>query len=862
MSDGLARLAAWLSGRRRAFLLGVLVTLALAAVGLTRFHLREDVTDLLAGLDVPGQAAAVEALTRFGAFDVLLVDVSRPDGADPTPLARALAARLEATGELSRVLFELDPAEARATFAALFARRFYLVPPPETPAALDAALEAASRDLMTPMSMMLDGAIAKDPLNARAALVERLEALAPALELDTSAGRLMSKDGRHALLVIEPKARALDVAAAQDVLTSIRGEIPEGARVLIFGPHVFATSAAQAIRRDVQVTIAGSVLGVLALFGLAFGRVRYVLAVSAPVAAGGLLAVGLIGALGEGLHGITLGFGAVMLGVGIDYGVHLLVHYRSVLARAPERPADEVMQQTLRDVGPSLFMGAATTLGAFVVLLLSGTRALTDMVVFCGLGVAFAFAFAVVVVPQLPALFGGPVRPVDAPSGAAVRARPRLAAGLLVAAALVGAGLFRVDFDGDVRRLDYQPPEVRAVEAEIFERYAPPVHPTLVVVRGEGLEPALRRAERALALLDQAAARGEVAGVSSPIRLLPSAATQRRTLAAHDTALEAAVRAAAPAHGLRPEFFAPFFEDLEAARGGAPDPLTLADLEAGPLAPLVSRSVRRDEAGVSISMVAHAGRGASGGPTGERRPPAELVDGLRALGATVVSGAELAARAVTAVKDAVARLAGLSLLAVGWLLLAYYRRPGRALLALLPAGLGLALAAGVMGWSGVPFDIVSVGAFALVSGVGVDYGIFVTDALCSPRAEAWPATARSVRLAAGTTLLGFGALLLADNPVMWSLGFAVSAGVLASFGVAQLLLPSLHALGLGKAEARLRPTALVALGVLVALAATVALSWLTGARSTNGAEVLVTLALDALAVAWIVRRAPREAADG
>lgn len=849
----LPRLAAWLADRRAALWAVVLAACALSGVGLTQFQLRQDVTQLLSGLDVPGQAEALDALTRFGAFDVLLVDVSRPSGEDPSEAARALAARLEASRDFERVLFEIDEAGMRATYEALFARRFWLLAPPEN---LPLAVQAAARDLMSPLSMMVEGAVAKDPLDHRGALLSKLEALAPSLTLDTSGGRLMSEDGRHALLVLEPKARALDVTRAEAVLASIRAAAPEGARLQIFGPHVFATSAAAAIRRDVHVTVAGSLLGVGLLFLLAFGRVRYVLGTSLPVLVGGLLSLGLIGAMTDGLHGITLGFGAVMLGVGIDYGVHLLVHFRARRAEGPALPFDDVMQATLREVGPSLTMGAATTLAAFVVLLVSGTRALTDMVLFCGLGLAFAFGFSVVVLPQLPALFGGAVRGRDRPSA---RARPgpgRATALLLCVVVAAGAlGALRVRFDGDIRNLDYQPPEVRAVEAEIFARYQPPVHPTLVVVRGRDEQAALRRAERAVALLDAAVARGQVAGVSTVTRLLPSTRTQAKNLARHDLRLEEEVSAAARQAGLRPEFFGPFSSDLAAARSGVPGPIVPEDLADTPLAPLVRRGLRVGPEGAAVSIVAHTGRGgAAHAPT---RLPAALADGLRALGATVVSGAELAAGAVTRVKDAVGALAGLSLLVVGWLLLAYYRRPLRALLALAPAGLGLLVAAGAMGWAEVPFNIVSVGAFALVSGVGVDYGIFVTDALTSPDEAAWAATARSVRLAAGTTLLGFGALLLAHNPVMWSLGFAVSVGVLASFVIAHFVVPALYGLGLGRAEPALDGVSLLGVGLLVGLAATLGLSWLSGARTTNGAQVLVTLALDALALAYLVRRGRR-----
>ncbi|MCA9554956.1 MAG: MMPL family transporter, partial [Myxococcales bacterium] len=398
-------------------------------------------------------------------------------------------------------------------------------------------------------------------------------------------------------------------------------------------------------------------------------------------------------------------------------------------------------------------------------------------------------------------------------------------------------------------------------------------------VRGADAQEALRRAERAVDLLDQARARGLVEEVSTVTRLLPSEARQEANLAAHDAALEARVRAEAEAQGFAPGYFEPFSADLAAARAGAVPPIRPEDflgsraggvvppLSAGlrpaarsardfagtPLAALVQRGLHVDADGAEASIVVHTGRGGAG----PARLAPQVEGALTALGATVVSGAALAERVVGAVKDSVANLAGLSLFLVGLALLAYYRRPGRALLALLPAALGLLWAAGVVGLSGVPFNIVSVGAFALVSGMGVDYGIFVTDALVSPEPDAWPATLRSVILAAVTTLLGFGSLVLADNPVMWSLGFAVAVGIVASLLAAAVVLPALYRVGLGRAEAARSIPALVGLAALAGLSVAVVAVWATGARSAYQGEVVVALVVNLACIAWIVKRSAR-----
>ncbi len=853
----LQRIATRLAAHRRALLVAVLASQLLSLAGLTRFEVRQDVAHLLQGLSGVRGAQAVQALTRFGAFDVLLVDVSFESREDPTEAAAQFAQRLKAQGAFHRVLFELDVQGLKDAYEVLFDRRMFLVPPNEN---LAGALQAAQRDLMTPLALMTEGAVARDPLNARSTLIERLTALAPQLRLNTDTGRLMSVDGQHALLVLEPKARAFDIEAAEALLTMIEHEAPPQARVRVFGPHVFSTAAARGIRTDVHYTLLSSLIAVGLLFIVILRRVLDVWWATLPVGIGALWALATVAVTQGGLHGITLGFGAVMLGIGIDYGVHLVVHFRDRRARHAAEPVERSMQATLRHVGPSVAMGAATTVVAFAVLLLSGTRALSDMVLFCGLGLVGAFSFACVVLPQWLVRDPGSGRSGAAP-GSAPQLRARPIALAVFAAATLGAvfGIRAVAFDGDVRKLDYQPPEVRAVEAEFFERYAPPVHPTLVVVEGPSQQVVLRRMERATELLEQGRERGLLQSFSAPSALVTSVQRQRAHLEGYRPGLKAQVHLQAQAQGLRPEFFAPFFDDLESARRGEVQPLTPTMLASTPFAALLDRSLVRTEQGWAGAIMVHTDE--AGQPARVLAP--QLTDNLRIMGATVVSGAELAASALVGIKDALVRLSGLSLLAVSWLLLWYYRRPARALLALLPAAVGLLWVAGVLGHLGLPINIVSVGAFALVSGVAVDYGIFVTDALVSPEGESWPATLRSVRLAAGTTLLGFGSLLIADSPVMWSLGFAVCVGVLASVITSIWVLPALYALGLGRDERARAGWALLGLGALCALSASLAAAWLSGARTTNGAEVVVTLLVNVACAVWLLRQVhPGERSHG
>ena len=90
----------------------------------------------------------------------------------------------------------------------------------------------------------------------------------------------------------------------------------------------------------------------------------------------GLAAVSLVF---EDVHGITLAFGFTMLGIAIDYPLHLFSHARNV----PGRTA-------IQRIWPTLRLGVTSTAIAYLALLFSGSQGLAQLGTFTVTGVIFA----------------------------------------------------------------------------------------------------------------------------------------------------------------------------------------------------------------------------------------------------------------------------------------------------------------------------------------------------------------------------------------------------------------------------------------------------------------------------------------
>lgn len=135
-----------------------------------------------------------------------------------------------------------------------------------------------------------------------------------------------------------------------------------------------------------------------------------------------------------------------------------------------------------------------------------------------------------------------------------------------------------------------------------------------------------------------------------------------------------------------------------------------------------------------------------------------------------------------------------ALTAIVLVLLLDLRKVKDILLVLFPLGVGVVLTLGVMGLFGVPLNPANMIALPLIVGVGIDNGVHVLHDYRDRRPGAvyrlGSATGRGVLVAALTTILGFGTLMVARHQGMASLGLALTLGVTFCMVAALVWLPA------------------------------------------------------------------------
>jgi uncharacterized protein len=147
----------------------------------------------------------------------------------------------------------------------------------------------------------------------------------------------------------------------------------------------------------------------------------------------------------------------------------------------------------------------------------------------------------------------------------------------------------------------------------------------------------------------------------------------------------------------------------------------------------------------------------------------------------------------TLLKESYQKAAWYALGAIALLTLVHFRSLTTVILALLPVLVGSLWTLGLMGLAGVPFNPANIMTLPLVIGIGVTSSIHILNRFAEEQNPGILAksTGKAVLVSALTTIAGFGSLIPAKHQGIASLGIVMSAGVAACMLAALTFLPAL-----------------------------------------------------------------------
>ena len=766
-------------GRRTTIVIW-LIALAVTVLVVSRLRIDTDMAAFLPSTASPAQRVLVDQFRSGVVSRLVLIAVEGVSADRSAAISKRLATRLRGDDNFVTVQ-NGDASGFERDRDFLWSNRYLLsdriTPDRFTRATLRTVLQRDLADLASATGFLVEHTLAGDPTGEMLYLLGQQQGAGdgPA----HNAGVWISPDGDRALMLAQLRATGPDIDGGQQALSAIRAAFTQAAadpqdraaRLIMTGPPVFAVEARDRIKSDAtRLSVLAGLL--VATLLLAVYRSPRVLALAfVPVVSGAVAGIAVVGLVFGSVHGITLGFGATLIGEAVDYAVYLFTQ------TAPDSP----VEATLGRIWPTLRLGVLTSICGFAAMLLSSFEGFVQLGLFTITGLVVAVCVTRWVLPaMLSSRFAG-VRqsPAMMRLVAFAIAGRRLRLCALIATILAAASLTLRPgpfWTGDLSSLSPVSPAEQRLDQGLRRDMQAPDAASLIVIRRPDLQAALQTAERVTVTLDTLIGQGALAGLDAPTRYLPSLAAQRERQAAlpDPATLQVELDAALENLPFQPGLFAPFVAAVDKARSARP--IDRSDLDGTSLSlRLDSLMSRQDDGWVAMLPL----RGIIAPATITRaiaNEPGVVLVNLKAESDRLLADY---------LREGVS-LAGLGAVAIGVLLAISLRSVPRLVAVTAPLAAAVIGTLAILRLDGHSLSIFNLFGILLVVAIGSNYCLFFDRQRGDPAGI--PRVLASLLLANACTVAGFGVLALSRTPVLHDLGVTVAIGTFLSLFFATIIM--------------------------------------------------------------------------
>jgi predicted exporter len=658
-------------------------------------------------------------------------------------------------------------------------------------------------DLQGEFGEMFPELIELDPIGMRNVLAEQLGALlGGAGSYTTVDNHFFVPDSTVCLLFLTPQYSSTNTGQGSALFERLNTVISQfqqshpDVHISYHGAPAVGYYNSTQIKHDLATTIAGALVLVLVFLLFCFRRWDFIPLLLLPVVFGTLFGLSMMYWLKGEFSILALGIGGIVLGVALNYVLHVLTHHQYV------SDPEELLRHQVKPV----LLGCITTIGSFSGLLFVHTDLLRDFGLFAGFAILGATLFSLIWLPQMlngeRSAFPQFIERINAYSFD--RNKPLIA--VIVVLTVIGVGAYLIGgthFDANMENLGYNKPMVKQSEDLLRDKTYTGDNTKYMASKGQTMEEALHHFGLLRAKLDSLQRVGLVKSYSPTDELLVSLDRQQQRIDAWhrywDDSRLATVRqliaATAPAADLEPDAFETFFEAAKADY--EPEALYEAGLiPQGFLSTLMEQSYDGTWlCFTSVRFQNEAGRNADS-------------DYMRICDAVssdphllVLDTYYYTTETLLQMSSDFDRLQWLSMafvLVVLWL--SFRFNIGHTLLGFMPILLSWLIVLGAMNIFGQQFNLISIIISTFIFGIGVDYSIFIMHGLTN---QAQPQIVNSqlsilnyhktaILLSAVTLLVTVGSMLLAVHPAIRSVGFSTLVGLLAAIILSYVVQPAIY----------------------------------------------------------------------
>jgi len=697
-------------------------------------------------------------------------------------------------------------------------------------------LDADYKSLIAPSGFLTKDFILKDPLQFSTLGLSKLKDLQLESGFNIYQNFLLSNNNKNLLLLITPSQLVKGIEEQSnlvDFLNKTTEELNEKHRLKssLFGSIFYTVANANQIKQDIALTVGIAVLVLMGILIFFYKKLYLPLILLLPTLVGALFALAIIYLLQGEVSLISLGIGSILIGISLDYSLHILTHFR----------ANANPKKLYKEITKPILTSSVTTAVAFFCLLFLNTKALADLGLFAGLTSIFSAISALLVIPHL---FKGKnvVRFLDEKRngeslgyaeldsashlredttliivqndeleinsdkskisnntfldriGAYDYSNNKILLGIVGAFFLVGIFFVpKVEFNEDLSQLNYQPENLVEAEQKLNQLQGKDAKNIYLVSYGNTLNDALTTNQELFEKLKKFKENNSISSFSSIGGVVLSTNQQEKK---YDTwrmfwtdnrkdSVQHHIQNASLSLGLKPKAFQGFYNLIEKDFS----PINLNDYQK--VANLYLEDfIQQSEDGELFTI------------TSAIKISAENLEGMVEMfkqqqGILVLVRQQMNQSFLGTLKDNFNQLILYSFIVVFVILLLAFKDIKLTLITLIPIAVTWVIALFFMVILNIHFNVLNIIISTFIFGLGIDYSIFITTGLNERLKfsnDVLKTYKTSILLSVITTLLGMSVLIFAQHPALKSIAGVSLIGILSAVLVSFTIQPYLFRL--------------------------------------------------------------------
>jgi predicted RND superfamily exporter protein len=237
---------------------------------------------------------------------------------------------------------------------------------------------------------------------------------------------------------------------AEEITVPLARAQPTTTRIEVIGRYRAAPTEHEIIVNDLRLVSILATVGTLLVVLVFFRDLTAVLQLMVPMLSGLAVAIGLIALIEPEINIISASALAILAGMAIDFGIHLLMHYQS--ARAEGLGVAAAARAAVKDLWVALLVAGLTTACGFAALSMTDFQGFSQMGWMASLGIVVTLLWTLAVFPAMVQLVPGRPR-TSRPPAAKRWSNRRLASIFLVLGVLALPIAAQVGFESNLSKL-------------------------------------------------------------------------------------------------------------------------------------------------------------------------------------------------------------------------------------------------------------------------------------------------------------------------------------------------------------------------------------------------------------------------